>query len=116
MATIYLKIYEYNEDNNGIIVGFASSETNSQNPDDYGRYNYDLKYLFTDCKTVEQLRDNLAKTGISICDDIKKQEQLTANTTQIDIYKTMVGQTYEVDGTALTAGDADVSYGAEVEV
>jgi hypothetical protein len=114
MATLYIKIYEYNEDADSITVGFASSETSSQNPDDYQPLVYDLKYLYQGCKTVEELRDNLAHSCLGVCEDIKMQEALDADVPQKNIYKSMVGQIYSVDSVELIEGEQQVTYGAEV--
>ena len=114
MATLYIKIYEYDDSTDSITVGFASSETASQNPDDYQKYNYDLKHLYTSCKTVEELRDNLAVSAMGACEEIKLQESLDKDDKQVDIYKSMVGQTYEVDSVILLENSQEVTYNAEV--
>ena len=37
-----MKIYGFDNASQGLEVGFASSETNSQNPDNYTRFNFDV--------------------------------------------------------------------------
>lgn len=114
MATLYIKIYEYDDATDSITVGFASSETASQNPDDYQQFNYNLKYLYANCKTVEELRDNLAVSAMGACEEIKLQESLDKDEKQVNIYKSMIGQTYEVDSVKLLEDTQQVTYNAEV--
>ena len=76
MATIYIKVHEYNKDNQAVVVSFASSMTKSQNPDDHEKLNYDVANLVEDNASLQDLKDALALAGLSWCESYCKKEML----------------------------------------
>ena len=76
-----MKIYNFDSESQGIEVAFASSETASQNPDDYTKYNFDVD-SYSHCETKQQLIDELLRSGASICESIKQTEHVKTDTTK----------------------------------
>lgn len=93
MATIYMKIYNFDSESQGIEVAFASSETASQNPDDYTRYNFDTD-TYCHCESKEDLVNELLQSGASICESIKQTEHVKTNTTKQTWFTELAGTTH----------------------
>ena len=76
MAIIHTKIHEYNKETQSIVVSFASDTTKSQNPDDYEKFNYDISSLVEKGASEQDLKDALATSGLSWCENYCKKEML----------------------------------------
>ena len=112
MATIYMKIYNFDSESQGIEVAFASSETASQNPDDYTRYNFDTD-TYCHCESKEDLVNELLQSGASICESIKQAEQVKSNTTKQTWFTELVDTTHSGTTEALVPQE---TYEYEVSV
>ena len=75
MTTIYMKIYSYDVASQSLEVGFASTETSSQNPDDYDRYSFNVDH-YNDVTSKEDLIRRLLQSGASMCSQIVQQENI----------------------------------------
>lgn len=92
MNTITVKIVAWEEDGQSLVCKFASDETASSNPDDYGAVAFQPKLMWPTVTTAEGVMEEVAKAGISICQDIKTEEDLAANAAEMAVYSGLSGQ------------------------
>lgn len=89
-----MKIHNFDPEYQGIEVSFASDETNSQNPEDYTRYNFDAN-TFSHCVTKEDIVESLLATGNSICADIVARENVKDNSGLQSLFTELSDTTHE---------------------
>ena len=85
-----MKITGWDEDSKSLLVRFASDETANTNPSAY----YDLAFqphlMFPEANTAVEVRTALAKSGISVAQEIKTNEDLSNNTEKTNMYASLV--------------------------
>jgi hypothetical protein len=90
MNTLKMKITGWDEDSKTLLVRFASDETANTNPSAY----YDLAFqphlMFPEANTAVEVRTALAKSGISVAQEIKTNEDLSNNTEKTNMYASLV--------------------------
>jgi hypothetical protein len=116
ITSIVMKVYEYDEASNSIIVAFNSNES-TVNIDDQPRMAYQPT-MFEETDPEEVLK-KIAQSGVSIAESQDKKVALSQDSGKVSAYKATVGQqfTYSVsdlysvtpadpviDGTNLTTG------------
>lgn len=108
MNTITIKIVSWEEDGNSLICKFASDETASSNPDDYQGYAFQPNFMWPHATTAEQVLKEVAQAGLSVCDEIKKSEDLAKDAAQLTVYKGLAGEqrTYNVADLSLSSIEA----------
>ena len=92
MNTVKVKIVEWVESDQSLICKFASDETSSSNPDDYNPLAFQPKAMWPHASTATQVMEEIARAGISICEEIKASEDLSNNDAEKAIYAGLVGQ------------------------
>lgn len=92
VTQITVKVYEFDESSNSLIVAFKSNNS-SKNIDEYPKMAYQpTMFEETD---PEEVFKKIAASGVSIAEMQDKQETLSANNVALTVYKEKVGQTYE---------------------
>lgn len=109
MARIYVKIYEYDSESQSMEVAFASSETSSQNPDDYMKYNFDAT-SFSHCTSKQEVIDELIKTGGNVCCQVKDEETIQNDSTKQSWFTELSGTSHDAEEDT----ESDVVYPNEV--
>ncbi len=94
MNTIYMKIYQYEEESKSIIVGFASDTTNYQDPDQYRKYAFQPLHMYPDISDPNEILKRIALAGIHHIENIEREENFVADPSNDQAYKNMVGQQY----------------------
>lgn len=115
MNKIKLKINEYDEESDSLLVSFASDETQSQDPATYQSYAYQPMTMWPDVTDVNEIKKRLAQAGIYLAEQQKIKEQFKADQTKIDAYKAMVGEVLEFNISDITS-PATPTYPNEVNV
>ena len=90
MNTITVKIVSWEENGQSLVCKFASDETLSSNPDDYNGLAFQPKLMWPEATTSEDILENIARAGISICEQLKKEEELSVDASQLSIYSGLV--------------------------
>jgi len=105
MNTITIKVIAWENDGQSLICKYASDETNSSNPDDYPPYAFQPKMMWPHATTAEAVMEEAARAGISICENIKAEEDLARDAAQLGIYESLVGteQTYPANDLVVVA-------------
>lgn len=114
MTTIYMKIYSYDVASQSLEVGFASTETSSQNPDDYDRYSFNVDH-YNDVTSKEDLIRRLLQSGSSMCSHIVQQENMKQDTTKQAWFSDLAETTHEATADSLV-DEPEVTYSNEVSV
>jgi hypothetical protein len=90
MNTLKMKITGWDEDSKSLLVRFASDETANTNPDAY----YDLAYqphlMFPTANTATEIKTALAKAGIGVAQEHKRNEDLAADNAKLNILRGLV--------------------------
>lgn len=104
MNTITVKVISWDNDSQSLTCKFASDETASSNPDDYEAYAFQPNLMWPTVTTAEGVMEELARAGISICEEIKSREDLANNPTQLAVYSGLAGQeqTFNVSDITVT--------------
>jgi hypothetical protein len=95
MNKLFMKVKDYDEVSNSLIVSFASDETESQNPSDYPEYAYQPLTMWPDITNPIEIQKRIAQSGIVLAEQQKIKENFSADPTKMEMYKNMVGQTIE---------------------
>ena len=95
ITSVVMKIYEYDELTNSIIVAFNSNES-TVNIDDQPRVAYQPSMF--DETDPQQVLKKIAQSGVSIAEAQDKKALFSQNTTAVNEYKSKIGEqfTYEV--------------------
>ncbi len=98
MNTITVKIIAWEADGQSLVCKFASDETASSNPDDYNSFSFQPKLMWPHATTADAVLEEVARAGISICEEIKTYEDLANNPTESGVYSGLSGteQTFSV--------------------
>lgn len=97
MKKLFMKVHEYDEERDFLLISFAADDTPSQNPDDYPILNYQPSSMFTETIDAQELRKQLAIVGVHMMAHNKKVEQMKNNTQRANDLKDMVGKVLEFD-------------------
>ena len=116
MNKIKFKIKEYDEDTNSILVSFSSDETATNNPDDYQAVAIQPVSEYPDETDIEVLKKKIAQQGIGMADLYKREEDAANNTTMINKWKALVGQTFEYNVSDVVDSADEVTYNNEINV
>lgn len=92
MNTVKVKIVEWVESDQSLVCKFASDETASSNPDDYNGLAFQPKMMWPHATTAEAVMEEVAKAGISVCEEIKASEDLSNNDAEKAMYAGLAGQ------------------------
>jgi len=116
MNKIKYKITRYDEDSNSIMVAFSSDKTATNNPDDYQEFAFQPTEMFPDITDMEELKKKIAEQGIALADIAKKAEDARANTTMINNWKALVGQTFEYNVADVQSTSTEITYTNEIHL
>ena len=89
-----MKVVGYEEESKSLIIAFASDETLSSNPDDYARMAYQPTAMWPGEINAEQLKKNIALTGLSHVSQQAMREKAPVPEELIAAMKSWVGQTF----------------------
>lgn len=102
MVSLKMKVVGFEEESKSLIVAFASDETLSSNPEDYTSFAYQPIDMWPGENNAEQLKKNIAITGISHTTQQALREQNPASEELLDELKSWVGQTFTFNANELT--------------
>jgi PBP1b-binding outer membrane lipoprotein LpoB len=97
MASLKMKVVRFEEDSKSLIVAFASDETASNNPENYAALAYQPIDMWPGVTNAEQLKRNIAMTGISHTTQQALREKNPASEELVTEFKSWVGQTFTFD-------------------
>ena len=106
MSTLYMKITGYDQPSNSLLVSFASSDTQSQNPADYPS----VAIQVSAWNDVDSVKRELAKVGIQVAKAQANKEQVQNNASNVEQLTALVGQEFSFAEADLNVG----SYNNEV--
>ena len=95
METIKLKIINFDEASQSLIVSFASDTTQSSDPANYPAYAYQPAQLWPNVTDPEEIKFLLAQAGYTIVKQQEQKEKHAANTALMQSIKNLVGQEAE---------------------
>ena len=95
MKTLKMKVLSYEDSTDSLIVSFASTDTLSQNPEDYQAMAYQPANMWPDITDLEEIKKRIATSGVYVTDQQKNREQLATNPTRKLELKSLVGQTFQ---------------------
>jgi len=98
MNTVTVKIVEWDEESQSLICSFASDETNSSDPDTYGKLAFQPAMMWPDVTDSDELLKKIAQAGKSVCEEIKIKETIASDNDKKSLYTNLVGTntTYNV--------------------
>lgn len=99
METIKYKILGWDEESQTLICCFASDETANNNPEAYTSYAFQPATMWPHATTASRVREEIARAGMGIADQIKANEELASNSSRMEMYR----------GLANTSGEYTVS-------
>ena len=102
MVSLKMKVVGFEEESKSLIVAFASDETASNNPEDYTSFAYQPIDMWPGETNAEQLKKNIALTGVSHASQQALREQNTASEELVAELKSWVGQTFTFNANDLT--------------
>lgn len=102
MKTLKMKVVGYEEESKSLIIAFASDETLSSNPDDYARIAYQPTTMWPGELNAEQLKKNIALTGVSHASQQALREKSPVPEELIVEMKAWVGKTFTFNKDDLT--------------
>lgn len=97
MTSLKMKVVGFEEASNSLLVAFASDETASKNPENYTAFAYQPIDMWPGVTSAEQLKKNIAITGISHTTQQALREQNPASEALVSELKSWVGQTFTFD-------------------
>jgi hypothetical protein len=99
MSNLYMKIVGFDEPSNSLLVSFASDETKSQNPEDYGVLAFQPATMWPGVNDLTEIKKRIAVAGMYNASVQATVEKLSADTARIEALKSLVGQleTYSVN-------------------
>jgi len=83
METLKMKIVSWDEESLSLILRFASDETANTNPDAYFDLAFQPHTMFPEATTADEIKTHLARSGISIAESIKADEDLRNNASKL---------------------------------
>ena len=89
-----MKIVGFDENSKALLVSFASDTTRSQDPTTYEAFAYQPMNMWPDVTDVTKIPQLIATAGMYQAQVQANNEALANNTTLINEYKAMVGQSY----------------------
>lgn len=102
MTTLKMKVIRYEEESKSLIIAFASDETLSNNPEDYAQMAYQPTQMWPGELNAEQLKKNIALTGLSHASQQAMREKAPVPEELIVELKSWEGQTFTFDSEDLT--------------
>lgn len=90
MSTIKVKVVGYDEASNALLVSYASSETQSQNPDDYPP----VAVQVNGTDDIEKIKHHVALIGTSVVQAQVNRERLANNENKVNEIKDLVGKEF----------------------
>lgn len=105
MNTVTIKIVAWEDNGQSLICKYASDETASSNPDDYNAIAFQPSLMWPDATTADAVLKEAAKAGVSVCEEIKKQEDLSNDSVKLNLYSGLVNTQQTFNVTDLTASD-----------
>jgi hypothetical protein len=102
MNKVKMKVVAYEEESKSLIIAFASDETLSNNPDDYAKIAYQPTQMWPGEINAEQLKKNIALTGLSHTAQQAMRERAPVPEELIVEMKSWVGQTFTFNSEDLT--------------
>lgn len=100
MSTLKMKVVGYDEQSNSVLVAFASSATQSQNPDDY----QPVAVQVSASDSIDKIKRDLANIGLQMTQAQANKEQMANNPGKVDEIKALVGQEFSFAEADLHAG------------
>lgn len=97
MTSLKMKVVRFEEESKSLIVSFASDETASNNPENYAALAYQPITMWPGVTSAEQLKKNIAITGISHATQQALREKNPASEELVTEFKSWVGQTFTFD-------------------
>jgi hypothetical protein len=116
MQTVTVKIIDFEEESGSLICSFASDTTQSNNPDDYRSFAFQPVLMWPEANTTEEVMAELAKCGISMCQDAERQESFKNSPDKINSYKNMVNQVKTFNVSDLLVNNSPEEQTPSVEV
>ena len=97
MALLKMKVVRFEEESKSLIVAFASDETASSDPENYAALAYQPMNMWPGVTNAEQLKKNIALTGVSHTTQQALREKNPASEELVTEFKSWVGQTFTFD-------------------
>jgi hypothetical protein len=97
MASLKMKVVRFEEESKSLIVAFASDETASSDPENYAALAYQPMNMWPGVTNAEQLKKNIALTGVSHTTQQALREKNPASEELVTEFKSWVGQTFTFD-------------------
>jgi len=103
MNKLYMKIRGFEEPSCSLLVSFASDTTKSSNPDDYPQYSFQPINMWPDITDPTEIIKRIAVAGVYHVEQQEREETFTADSSKVDTYRGMVGNTTEFNMNDLIA-------------
>jgi hypothetical protein len=100
MSTIKMKIVGYDEASNSVLVSYASTETQSQDPADYPA----VAIQVNAADDLDKIKRDIATMGMQIVRSQINQERMASNQSKVNEIKELVGQEFSFAESDLDAG------------
>ncbi len=92
MNTLYMKIKEFDEQSNSLVVCFASDTTKHQDPEQYRRYAFQPLNMWPDITDLAEIKKRIAVAGLYHAEQQEREEKFVSDPSKIEQYKNMVGE------------------------
>jgi hypothetical protein len=92
METVKLKIIDFDEVSQSLIVSFASDTTEYSDPVNYQSYAFQPAQLWPDVTDAEEIKFLLAQAGYNLIKQQEKKEMYSKNLLLIESIKNLIGQ------------------------
>ena len=102
METIKLKVRDFDEATNSLIVAFGCDDTQDSALDTCTALAYQPT-MFPDVDDPNEILRRIAFSGISLVEQQKVKDAFAADTNKVNAYKALVGQSFEFSIAELTA-------------
>lgn len=93
MEILNLKVHEFNEETNSLIVSFSTNDS-IKTPDEYTRYSF-VPSIYSDEQPATASLYNIAQQGVSVARDQNQKDLLQLDQTKLEYYRSIVGQTFQ---------------------
>jgi hypothetical protein len=87
-----MKIHAFEEQSHSLLVSFASDTTKHQDPDKYPSYAFQPLNMWPDVTDPAELRKRIAVAGLYHAEQQEREEKFIADPTQVQAYRSMIGQ------------------------
>lgn len=114
MNTLYMKIHEFDADSHSLIVSFASDQTKSKDPNDYGRVAFQPATMWPDVTDLNEIKKRLAVAGVWHAERQARLEFLEENPGTVNNLKSLVGQSEAYSISSLTSAEEAFEYEVSV--